>query len=86
VLGWHVCVERLYCERIRVRDRIDGAGLPENPSVPRPMLLELPFVLRRVNVLLEGWLDRCARDEVRNRDCMHGCDATKRGAGGNRGG
>jgi len=64
----------------------NGAGLPENPSVPRPMLLELPFVLRRVNVLLEGWLDRCARDEVRNRDCMHGCDATKRGAGGNRGG
>ena len=28
------------------------------------MLLELPFVLRWVNVLLEGWLDRCARDGI----------------------
>jgi len=72
--------------RFKFVTKSNRAGLPGNSSIPRLMLLELLFVLRQVSVLLEGWLDCHACNEVGDCDCMHGCDATKCGTGGNGGG
>jgi hypothetical protein len=74
-------IEHFHCKWIRVHKRVERRWLAWPAKCRQADAVDVVVVVeRRVNVLLQGWLEGGTGDKVGNRDGVHWRNATEWGA------